>query len=168
MKHGQLYSDKFSNETLIRSLSIADRCNRLQGDMSTLGSHMSPSRKGPDHLKAGIELDNLRAPQVLGEFASIILFALRVTCNALGTFLDIVLPRFALEGSAMTVKIKLNDSVSTWYACTPLAGMIGSARRMAPLPRRLTNLLYSQPETKPFEYRKGGEISVLPKSIEVK
>lgn len=68
----------------------------------------------------------------------------------------------------MTVKIKLNDSVSTWYACTPLAGMIGSARRMAPLPRRLTNLLYSQPETKPFEYRKGGEISVLPKSIEVK
>lgn len=103
-RRGKPFSAKFSYKTAIRSLGITDRRNRLRGDMSTFGSHVSPprlklaqvQRGGSYHPKVGLALDNPRSIRlVLYELASCVLFAARVVHEFLSTYLDVVPPAFA-------------------------------------------------------------------------
>lgn len=80
------FSEKLSYETAIRELGIKDRRKKLWGQMSAVGAHASPSRlglsrmkiDGIDYPRAGVAINNPRTKQVLGEIASIALFAVMV------------------------------------------------------------------------------------------
>jgi hypothetical protein len=101
-RRGKSFSDRFSYDKAVRELGITDRRERLRGHMSTLGSHASPPRlslaltsRGPSkHFKAGVALDNQRISQVLGEIASLSLFAVRVVGDMLKTYIDVVPEKF--------------------------------------------------------------------------
>jgi len=94
-RRGKSFSDKFSYKTAIKALHVTDRRERLRGQMSALGSHASPPRLSlalthrddTDHFKAGVALDNKRVSSVLGEIASLSLFAVRVVGDLLVTYL---------------------------------------------------------------------------------
>jgi hypothetical protein len=96
---GKAFSSILSYKTAIRQLDIKDRRDHLRGQMSTIGSHLSPSRlamsryllRGAEHVKAGMSLAEPSVKIAFGELASLSLFAVRVTDE----FLSKLLPHSA-------------------------------------------------------------------------
>jgi len=84
---GKSFSKRFSYKNAVEKLGGGDRRNKLRGQLSTLGSHISPPRLAlsrfklneTDHVKAGIALNNSRVKVALGELASLALFTVIVT-----------------------------------------------------------------------------------------
>jgi len=95
-KRGKRFSNKFSYQTSLKELGIKDRRERLKGDLSNWGNHVSPSRLGMSRFeigdksfcKLGLSINNPRTKIVIGELASLCLFFVKITddflaaCNA--------------------------------------------------------------------------------------
>lgn len=98
-QRGKRFSKEFSYGTSIKKLGIKDRRERLKGEFSNLGDHVSPSRLAMsrfkigdnDFPKVGVSINNPRTKRVIGELASISLFFVKITD-------DFLMPCFAENG----------------------------------------------------------------------
>lgn len=86
-KRGKRFSSKFTYQNALKKLGITDRRERLRGDLSNLGNHVSPSRLGmsrfeigdKNYPKVGVSINNPRTNVVIGELASLCLFFVKIT-----------------------------------------------------------------------------------------
>lgn len=87
VKRGKCFSEKFSYNTAIKKLDIDDRRERVKGDFSNLGNHISPSRlvmsrfqiSDNDFPKVGVSINNPRTKKVIGELVALSLFFVKIT-----------------------------------------------------------------------------------------
>lgn len=84
---GKNFSEKFSYQKAVNELEISDRREKLRGQMSNIGSHISPHRLmtnmfilgDQQHVRIGMALNNPRIKIALGELAAISLFTVILT-----------------------------------------------------------------------------------------
>ncbi len=85
-KRGERFSKKLSYKTAITKLGIKDRRERLKGELSTLGSHLSSNRLtmsrfqigDTDFPKIGASINNPEVKKTLDELASMALFFVQI------------------------------------------------------------------------------------------
>lgn len=83
---GKPFSKGLDFSTAIGQQEHKDRRGKLMGTLSTIGSHLSPTRlgrsriviDGRSHVKPGASIDNPRINETLGELAALALFFVRV------------------------------------------------------------------------------------------
>lgn len=86
-KQGKRFSSKFTYQTALKKLGTTDRRERLRGDLSNLGNHVSPSRLAMSRFeigdrnypKVGVSINNPRTKLLIGELASLCLFFVKIT-----------------------------------------------------------------------------------------
>ncbi|TKS59211.1 MAG: hypothetical protein EWM72_02413 [Nitrospira sp.] len=86
-KREKRFSNKFTYKTALNKLGIKDRRERLKGDLSNFGNHVSPSRLRMSRFeigdrnygKVGVSINNPRTKIVIGELASLCLFFVKIT-----------------------------------------------------------------------------------------
>ena len=90
---GKKFSSRFSFKTAISQPHVTDRRERLVGNLSNIGAHISPPRLSSSlyrvgYAKIGLSIDNPRIKLSLGELASLSLFFVMVIDDFISKFLE--------------------------------------------------------------------------------
>jgi hypothetical protein len=92
---GKPFSKSLDFSTALKKQETRDRRGKLMGMLSTIGSHLSPTRlgrsrmviDGRNHMKPGASVDNPRINETFGELAALALFHVQVVDDFLGKYL---------------------------------------------------------------------------------